>query len=173
MSQDEPTPAQVAVLTKYANNPRVPAPIRFGINESIKDGTLTFQDADAMIGLLKPWGNSPVGDRVFEPGVYINPDTQDVYEVVRSGSGRLYGKLLVTIRQGVRNATNDGWDEFPVWNWEYAGGSVGKLRASWRLTKEQAKEWGDYFQHCIKCHIRLTKPSSIARGMGDICAGKI
>lgn len=42
-----------------------------------------------------------------------------------------------------------------------------------RMTVEEVAAEGRRVVRCIVCGIKLTKPESIERGMGDICASKV
>jgi hypothetical protein len=88
-------------------------------------------------------------------GMYVKGGV--VYRVVKAvhGSGHLYAQRL----------TGDGF--------EMARGMVHKLSQADRMSIADAKAYGDLYGRCVRCQRDLTKPDSIARGMGDICAGKI
>lgn len=79
----------------------------------------------------------------------------DIYKVVVSPqTGNTYAKVF----------TSDGW--------VYAQGAVKKLTAASPLTLEQAKEYGKLYGTCIVCSRTLTDETSIAEGIGPICASK-
>lgn len=105
---------------------------------------------------------TPVKTKVeVTEGMYRNPDTGEIFKVQRAvhGSGFLYAKRLVTGEFG------EAW-------FEKAKGMVFKLRAEWKMTLEDAKEFGALYGVCIRCSRTLTKESSIEQAMGDICASK-
>lgn len=84
------------------------------------------------------------------------------------GSGKPYAKVLEVREIGTGadgNPVNKGY-------WTYAPGSIKQLRNEHQLTEEQAEEFGDLYGVCCMCGKTLTKEKSIARGMGDTCAGK-
>jgi hypothetical protein len=58
-------------------------------------------------------------------------------------------------------------------HWEYAKGAVYELGPEHRLTPADAKKFGDVYHWCFKCGTELTKPESIERGVGPVCAGKL
>jgi hypothetical protein len=58
-------------------------------------------------------------------------------------------------------------------SWIYAGARVlGSLRESWRLTLDEAKEFGELYGVCVRCGRTLTLEQSIEEAMGRICASK-
>lgn len=69
--------------------------------------------------------------------------------------GRLYAKLL----------TENGF--------EMAPGAIRKIRASHRMTLEEAKEYGRIYNVCCVCGRILTDEKSMAEGIGPKCAGKV
>jgi hypothetical protein len=169
----EPTRNQVSALHSYSENQAVPEPIRYGISEFLSSDRMTYQMASDIIGMLREWLQQQAEQRATQPGIYLDPGTQTYYQVKRSGQGRLYAMKLHFAREGKRNEADDGWDEEPLMEWIFTPGAINKINSTWKITKEQAKAFGDYFHKCIKCHTKLTKPSSIAQGMGDICASYI
>lgn len=82
-----------------------------------------------------------------------------VYRAKMSGAGRLYAMRLVI---------TDGEGSF-----EYAPGIINRLRAEHRMTLARASELSVRYHFCVRCAKELTKKSSIAQGMGDVCASKI
>jgi len=112
-------------------------------------------------------------DRVTEEGIYKEP-SGIVWRVVQAkhGTGHLYASFLHVIIEPKR-APDGKIVEPALLTWYYKPGALRKLSNKWRLTAEQAKEFGDLYGCCIRCHVALTKPESIERGTGDTCAGKI
>lgn len=78
-------------------------------------------------------------------------------EVVKSGEGRLYAKILDVL----------------TGRWSYAPGVVNQLKPEDRLTLAQAAALGKKWHRCMCCGRELTHPESIERGIGPICAGKL
>jgi hypothetical protein len=104
-------------------------------------------------------------------GFYRTPDG-DYYKVIMAlhGSGRPYAKRLEVVSHAVKSP--DGTFLRPAeTRWVMAKAWVYKLKPEWKLGVEEAGEFGRLYGQCIKCHLPLTKEESIARGMGDICAG--
>lgn len=95
-------------------------------------------------------------------GIYRTP-TGEIYkvQVAVHGSGQLYAKRLVIIEH--EDGTRSG--EF-----EIARGMVRKLDPSWKLTLEQAREFGSLYGFCVRCGATLTDEGSIAAGIGPVCA---
>jgi len=99
------------------------------------------------------------GGAVTEDGMYRTPDgTVYKVQIAKQGSGNLYAKRLVI---------EDGHGSF-----EYAPGAVRQLQADWKMTLEQAKEFGQLYGICCKCGADLTDEGSIAAGIGPICGSK-
>jgi hypothetical protein len=96
--------------------------------------------------------------RVTEDGIYRAPDgTIYKVQIAKQGSGQLYAKRL---------HLTDGKGTFV-----YVAGAIHTLRADWRMTLEQAAEFGKLYGVCIRCGRDLTDEESIARGIGPVCAG--
>lgn len=82
-----------------------------------------------------------------------------VYRAKMSGAGRLYAMRLVI---------TDGEGSF-----EYAPGIINRIRPEHRMTLARASELSVRYHFCVRCARELTKKSSVAQGMGDVCASKI
>lgn len=110
--------------------------------------------------------------RVTEDGMYQDPDGQ-IYKVQwnrAQGSGRnLYAKKLVS--ESYESEPHKG-DSVKHWNFAYVPNLIAKIRPEWKMTKEQAAEFGKLYGICVRCHRDLTDETSIALGIGPICAGK-
>lgn len=85
-----------------------------------------------------------------------------IFKVQRAvhGSGRLYAKRLIA-------------DDYGKARFAYAPGIVKVLRPEFKLTKEQAQEWGALYGTCCRCGRTLTAEDSIERMMGPVCFGKM
>jgi hypothetical protein len=96
-----------------------------------------------------------------EDGMYRTPNGT-IYKVQYAvhGSGNLYAKRLIPPSEF------GGRAEF-----DYERGAVNKLRPEWRMTLEQAKEFGALYGTCCVCRT-LTREESIEAGIGPICAGR-
>lgn len=89
----------------------------------------------------------------IEVGMYARDG--EVYKVqVSRESGRLYAKHLV-----------DG-------KFAYAAGAIRILRASDRMSLEDAAAYGKRTGTCCVCGIELTNPESVEAGIGPICRTK-
>jgi hypothetical protein len=106
-----------------------------------------------------------------QEGFYKTPDGQYFkVQMALHGSGRPYAKRLEVVSHAVKSP--DGTFLRPAeTRWVMAKAWVYKLKPEWKLGVEEAGEFGRLYGQCIKCHLPLTKEESIARGMGDICAG--
>lgn len=114
--------------------------------------TMSVYRASEKIDQLKamPDVNTPAE---LEIGMYRVGDA--IFKVQQSReSGRLYAKRL----------TEDGF--------EYAPGAIRSIKASDRMTLEEAKEYGQMTGTCCNCGRTLTNEESIRDGIGPICAGK-
>lgn len=109
-----------------------------------------------------------------DEGMYRNPDTGVIYKVQRAvhGSGQLYAKVLRVVREAERDEEGDILTS-GVTVFDYAPGVLRTLNPRWRMTLEQAVEFGALYGTCVRCGRTLTKEKSIERAMGPICAGKL
>lgn len=115
----------------------------------------------------------PVAEPVTE-GMYRDPETGNIFKVQRAvhGSGNLYAKLMVVDQAWKRAEDGTVLTEGKA-HFEYAAGVIRTLQAAWRMTLEQAKEFGALYGVCLNCSATLTREESIARGYGPVCAGKV
>lgn len=112
----------------------------------------------------RPSWDAPVRTPVTEDGMYQTKDGSIFkVQVAVNGSGRLYAKKLVPNDDP---AVND-------WRFEYAPGALKLLCAEDRLTLDKAKKFGKMYGVCCNCGRTLTDETSIAEGIGPICAGRI
>jgi len=102
---------------------------------------------------------TPASDAVTEDGMYLDAEgvIWKVQAAKASGSGNLYAKRLDPA---------DG-------SFTYTPGAIRRLRASQRMTLEQAKRFGALYGFCIRCGRTLTDEYSIANGIGKVCAGRL
>lgn len=84
-----------------------------------------------------------------------------IYKVQRAvhGSNNLYAKRLEVHGHGDAS-------------FEYAPGAIRRLSAATKLSLEEAKAFGALYGTCCVCGRTLTNESSIAAGIGPVCAGK-
>lgn len=164
-----PSPAQVKFMLDLLKRKR-------GIDGNPADVEAMDQRAvSRLIDRYKAMPDTPrtVAEPVTE-GMYRNPATGDIYKVQRGvhGSGRLYAKLMVVDQAWQR--AEDGTVLTPgKAHFAYAPGAIRMLQAGWRMTIEQAKEFGALYGVCLSCSATLTREESIQRGYGPVCAGKI
>jgi hypothetical protein len=122
------------------------------------------KSARHLIDFLKPLpfkgrgaGNS---DPVKEAGMYKSGG--QIYKVQAAReSGNLYAKRLIPGDPGEKAS------------FEYAKGAIGRLKASDRLSMEDAKEFGALYGSCCVCGRLLTNEVSIEAGIGPICGGRL
>lgn len=101
-------------------------------------------------------------------GMYRLPNG-DIYKVQQAvhGSGQLYAKKLVQLDEPTTVRGKE-----VRFGFEMARGAIKALRPEYRMTREDAKEFGDLYGCCIRCGAVLTDEASIERGMGATCAEK-
>ena len=101
--------------------------------------------------------------KVTEDGMYRNPETGEIakVQVAHHGSGNLYAKRLVVDPNPYAGAS-----------FVYESGLINRLRPEWKMTLDEAKEFGKLYGICCQCAAILTDEKSIAAGIGPICAGK-
>lgn len=96
----------------------------------------------------------------IEDGYYVYGDTFACVKFNRAGT-RQYATV---------------WDN-ECQSWEYDSRESAKVKSGIlsgdikRVTPEDAKRFGDLYGSCMKCSRTLTKPESIAAGIGPVCAG--
>lgn len=116
---------------------------------------LTSAEASDLISLLL---RSPMRNAgVEEVGMY-RVANGDIYRVHQSReTGNLYAKKLDVISN----------------SFEYEQGAIRRLKASDKMTLEQAKAWGMETGICCVCGAFLTDERSVAEGIGPVCAGRV
>jgi len=152
---DRATDKQVALITRLATEKDVS-----GIADFRTTG-LSKKDASRLIDALfaAPKAARPAA-AVLEVGMYRKADgtMYRAYPAQESRS-RILAKRLVA----------DG-DE---WTFEYAGLASRFVTPAERMTLDEAKAWGAQFGTCCVCARLLTDPTSVAAGIGPICATRI
>jgi hypothetical protein len=121
-------------------------------------------------GLPATWKRT----RPTQDGMYRDPDKGTIWKVqwnLASGDGRkLYAKLLVVDVEPVTDA-HGKLVEKGKRHFEYAPGALRDIDASWRMTLEEAKEFGALYGTCVYGHA-LTAEKSIAKRIGPVCEAK-
>lgn len=118
--------------------------------------------------------------RVTEDGMYRNPATGEIFKVQwNRGEGdgaRLYAKQMVAyapdgervIQFVLEGERIEGLEVSFV----YVRGGVYQIDPAWKMSLEQAKQFGALYGTCIRCGRTLTREDSIERMMGSTCAKK-
>lgn len=127
------------------------------------------RDASAKISVIlngpmptTPKPASPAPIEVTE-GMYQSPDGEIFkVQIAVHGSGKLYAKKLVT--ETDENNVTTAW-------FSYAAGAVRKLKIEWKMTHDQAAEFGSLYGICCCCSKTLTHEDSQHNGYGKKCAG--
>lgn len=126
------------------------------VETSLREGTVTLAQATFLIDVLVDLPRKPV---VHEDGEAVTTGYYflegEVYQVVESKAGRLYGK------------------HFTEAGYEYQPGALRMLKHAARLTVEMAAEAGVKTGRCCVCARLLTDPESVANGIGPICQNKL
>lgn len=106
---------------------------------------------------------------VTEPGMYRTADGA-IYKVQKSKEGQgLYAKRLTPITGERLNEA----DNIVGWDFQYAPGAIKTLKASERMTLEEAKAFGVQYGICCVCGKLLKDATSVAQGIGPVCAGRV
>jgi len=135
------------------------------------------REVSQMIDMLKALPNTPSPVTTAAPevteGMYRNPETGDIFKIQRAvhGSGNLYAKILVVDQPWERDAAGTVITEGES-HFDYTAGAIRKIRPEWRMTVDQAREFGALYGVCCRCSKTLTKEESIEAGIGPVCAGK-
>lgn len=162
--QGMPTPRQMAYIATLCAERNLPV-----------QAPRTSREASEMIaGLLNTprpraqRADAPLG--VTEPGMYRDAEGC-IYKVQRSKGdpSRLYAKKLTPIG-GTRLTETDARVQ---WEFHYAPGAVRSLTPAMKLTLEQAKEFGIRYGVCCVCGAFLRDATSVAEGIGPVCAGRV
>lgn len=144
------------LLATFAESGRMNRTLARNIIDGYKDRPRLVQDAPKAAPAPKPAKAEPVvqDDAVTEAGIYQFGD--DVYKVQKSRqSGRLYAQKLVDGRFDY----DAGW------------GAMKFLRASHRMTTEQAAAFGQRYGMCVNGH-PLSDRTSRYFGYGESCANR-
>jgi len=119
-----------------------------------------------------------VTGQVTEDGIYRNPATGELFkvQVAVHGSGNLYAKqaFLSTLEGNLAEIplTGDRRTAEEI-EWVYKPGMLGKIKAEWKVTREEAVAFGALYGQCIRCGRTLTNEDSIEAAIGPVCRGKL
>lgn len=156
------TAKQTEFLIKLANERQYALP----------DGILSKRAASDLITRLlampKPRAATET-PRITDAGMY-RTSTGEIFKVQKSKTTQhLYAKKLIPIR-GER-LTED--DEIVGWEFDFAPGAMRLLTPGDRLTLDEAKAFGIRYGVCCVCGATLKDATSVANGIGPICAGRV
>ena len=129
------------------------------------------QDASRIISALlaTPRPKPVTAVPVTEPGMYRGPDGAPVRVQKSRDSDRLYAKRLVKI--GGERLTDA--DDVVRFEFQYAPGLLFSLKPDDRMTLDEAKAFGIRYGVCCVCGAFLKDATSVANGIGTVCAGKV
>ena len=108
-------------------------------------------------------------DPITEPGMYRGADGEPVKVQRSRDSDRLYAKRLVRI--GGERLTES--DDVVRFEFQYEKGLLYSLAPSDRMTLDEARAFGIRYGVCCVCGAFLKDATSVANGIGPICAGRI
>lgn len=107
-------------------------------------------------------------DPVTEVGMYAAHGA--IFKVQESKtSGNLYAKRLVQI--GGKRLTDEG--EVVHFEFQYDQGAIRSLKPEHRMTLDEAKHFGIQYGVCCVCGITLKDATSVAAGIGPVCATRL
>lgn len=173
---DEVTPELTSSATEWAKGYQGDFEYMVSMRDASRRGPLSTAQAK---GVLNCWRadlcrraartQGAAVARVTEDGMYRNPTNGEIYkvQVAKQGSGNLYAKLMVELDEPVVMKTKTKTHEF-----EYVPGLINRIDPSWKMTLDEAREWGCLYGTCCNCGAALTDERSIERGIGPICESK-
>jgi hypothetical protein len=124
-----------------------------GYTQPVEFGTLTSSEASSLISNLLAM---PTAGGVEEQGMYRDGDA--IFRVQRSlESGNLYAKRLDVVEM----------------KFIYEAGAIKTLRASHKMTLDEAKAFGVETGFCCVCARFLTDAKSVSAGIGPVCAKSV
>lgn len=122
---------------------------------------------------------------VEKDGIYRNPANGEIFKVQwNRGSGdsrRLYAKKLILATFNASGTNARILHSIPLsgekpgiveHSFSYAPGAMKFIRPEWRMTMDEAKQFGALYGTCLRCGRTLTLEESIERAMGSTCAKK-
>lgn len=143
------------------------------------------REAEAIRPPVAPRGQfaTPRTPEELEDGMYRNPDTGTIYKVYHTvhGANVQVAKELIVVdpgeratplsyREGLTARPDEPWIRKPTVRFDYRGRKpLYQLRASMRLSIEEAREFGALYGTCCICGRMLTNELSIALGIGPVC----
>lgn len=162
--------AQDLLVQKYGTEGA--APFLPGLDAMTKaEAKLMLDKTQLLPDYVAPAGERAArkGPEVEADGMYRDPATGDIYkvQVAVHGSGKLYAKVLVKLDEPEIKRGKETHYEFVM-----ARGAIMNIKPEWRLTAEDAAEFGHLYGCCIRCGAVLTDEASIERGIGPDCAKK-
>lgn len=160
----EPSSSAVQYLRNLLDEREVEPGYRKAL-EGYLSGDMTAHGVSTAIERLKPLPKRSA--KVDQDGMYRDPGTGTIFkvQVAIHGSGELYAKRLQV------EATDESGTSY-TGRFVYAPGAIRRLRPEWRLTLEEAQEFGKLYGVCCVCGTTLTNEDSIDAGIGPVCAGK-
>lgn len=133
--------------------------------------TMTHRDGERLAAQLRDLAERPARVRTdveVTEGMYRTPDgVVFKVQVAHQGSGQLYAKQMVKLEQPriVRGKEVH-------YGFIYVAGAIRRMRPEWKMTLDEAAEWGKLYGCCVRCGAILTDDVSIDEGVGPVCKTK-
>lgn len=184
------TPKMVRFVQSLARDREMTPGTAADAMQRIDEDRLTFDYARQFIDAYKDAPAKVIRTQgtpkrtVEQDGMYRDPDTGAIYKVQRNkaqGDGsRLYAKRLVLdgVPKGETRKQYHITPGTPVEegtasvSFHYAAGAMREIQPEWKMTADEAREFGALYGTCVRCGRTLTLEESIERSMGPVCAAR-
>lgn len=179
----KPSPEMLRHIRYLLRHRNIPQAYATEVQRYLDEGMFSAGGAYRTIDKLKEFperaefnqpDQHPTTQADLKEGVYRNPDTGELWAArhrINEPNSPLYACIIIIRQQPVLGPNKEIIEPAKI-GFEYVRGGIRTLHPSWRLTVEQAKEFGNLYGVCLKCGSELSKEDSIERGMGPVCAGK-
>lgn len=165
------TEKQIAFISKLMTE-RAPVPKRFAgaiADMSTGQASKFITELLASPRMVSQSTNGSTTARVTEVGMYRTPDGKIFKVQATKDTSNLYAKALTPI--GGERLTET--DTVVGWEFTYAPGALRTLTPDMRLSLDDAKAFGIRYGVCCVCGRTLKDATSVANGIGPICAGNL
>jgi Family of unknown function (DUF6011) len=145
------------------------------LHESVEEVRACYEAAGKPV-IRRNQFAGPAAPAELLAGVYKHDGTLWMVKRAVHGSGRMYASLINPNcancgTHAKDHKAQDVCDELSI-KFEMVRGAIKHLRASERLTLEQAAHYGAIYGFCTNCGHTLTDPDSIRFGMGSTCRAR-
>jgi hypothetical protein len=143
------------------------------LHDSVAEVQDCYEAADRPVKPVANAFSGPAEPAELLAGVYQHDSSLWMVKRAVHGSGRMYAQLINPhcTNCGVHAREHKQQDmcaDLSI-KFEMVRGAIKHLRASERLTAEQAAHFGALYGFCTNCGRTLTDNDSIKRGMGSTC----